>query len=149
MGKKSRKQGTGRLIVSTFVTAMVMTLLAILLMSFAFRQLPRVGTRLPDPKSMRVEVLNGSGQDGMARRVAGILRGRGFDVVAIGNAERPDFEKTVVVERLSPDLLHARRLARTIGCPRVVQDIDSLRYIDVTLIVGRDFREFFDEEPHR
>jgi len=41
---------------------------------------------VPDSVRIKVEVLNASGQRGLARRVTQYLRDRGFDVVSVGNA---------------------------------------------------------------
>jgi len=46
----------------------------------------------------RVEILNGSGQTGLARDVAGKLTALGFTVVRIGNADTFEFDKTMVYD---------------------------------------------------
>jgi hypothetical protein len=145
MARRARGKKVQALVGSGLVTGVAVAICGILLASFALRQVQLHGKRLPQAATVRVEVLNGSGRDGMARRAAQVLRRIGFDVVEIGDAERDDFERTVVVERRSGDLRHARMLARAIGCPRVVQDVDSLKYLEVTVILGRDCDEFFSE----
>ena len=49
------------------------------------------------PDMVRVEVLNGNGVDGTASQVADVLRRKGFEVVAVGNADRFDYPATTVI----------------------------------------------------
>jgi hypothetical protein len=147
--KQARRKRARKVAGGAVITTGLVALCGLLLLSFVLRQITPRRSGRPGAEAIRVEVLNGAGEDGMAQRVAGQLRGMGFDVVEIGNAQRSDFAETVVVERLSADSRHARILARAIGCRRVVQDIDSLRYLEATLILGSDFRKFFDSPSER
>lgn len=47
-------------------------------------------------KDIRVQVLNGSGKQGVAGALAKELTALGYENVLVGNAERTDFEKTVI-----------------------------------------------------
>jgi hypothetical protein len=87
--------------------------------------------------SIDVEVLNGTDRGGLAVDVARLLRSRGIDVVAIGNAPERS-ERTQVLARRG-DIEAARRVARALeqGQPEVAPD--SLRFVDVTVIIGSDF----------
>lgn len=98
---------------------------------------------------LRVEVLNGCGVDDLALIVSDELRKMGFDVVEIGDAESYDFEKTVIIDRTDPKLRNARRLGRIIGCSCLGKDIDSLLYIDVTVLLGKDYLRYFPEVAKR
>ena len=89
---------------------------------------------------VRVEVLNGMGEPGAARRVAERLRGMGFDVVFFGNADRFDHDSTRVLLR-SQDRAAARRLADSLGLARVIDRPDPDLYLDGTVILGEDWRE--------
>jgi hypothetical protein len=96
---------------------------------------PRAVPPLP---SLTVEVLNGSGTEGLAARAAIALRELGQDVVATGNAARTDYPSTVVVDRRGRPWL-ARRLAERIGPAMVVlQQQTPVPAADVTLLLGRD-----------
>jgi hypothetical protein len=83
-----------------------------------------------------VEVLNGSGRDGLARLGARRLRRRGFDVVFFGNG--PAVDSTEVLARRGGDD-NASRVARALGVGRVVTRRDSLLRVDVTVLLGPDF----------
>ncbi|MFA6603617.1 MAG: LCP family protein [Patescibacteria group bacterium] len=52
----------------------------------------------PNEAKPRIEILNGSGETGLARDVAGKLTALGFTVVRIGNADTFAFEKTLVYD---------------------------------------------------
>lgn len=86
--------------------------------------------------SIKVEVLNGTNRDGLAVDVTRLLRSRGFDVVVIGNAQSS--ESTRVLARRGNDEA-ARRVARALGQGQPEVAPDSLRFVDVTVIVGSDF----------
>lgn len=87
-----------------------------------------------------VEVLNGMGEPGAARRAASLLRDMGFDVVYFGNADRFDHDSTLVLRR-SDDSLAARRLADSLGVARVTVRPDPELYVDGTVILGPEWEE--------
>lgn len=93
---------------------------------------PVPGTR----DSIEVEVLNGTDRDGLAVDVTRLLRSRGIDVVAIGNA--PSSEVTRVLARRGNGEA-AQRVARALGQGQPELAPDSLRFVDVTVIIGSDF----------
>ena len=91
-----------------------------------------------DTVRIKVEVLNASGERGLARRAMFYLRDRGFDVVSMGNAtERTD--SSVVIDR-SGHAAWARVAARAVGCARIEVHADSSRYVDLTILLGARFR---------
>lgn len=86
---------------------------------------------------IKVEVQNATATRGLARQATLYLRDRGFDVVSFGNAsERRD--STLVLDRSGhPDwaaLVAAAMKARAESRP------DTSRYLDVTVLVGGDWR---------
>jgi len=98
-----------------------------------------------------VEVLNGTTVSGLAGRTAEILRGFGYDIISIGNAEHSDYEKTLIIDRSGIEGV-VRNFAGIIRCGNInyeapIQDnpedvlaIQSVEYrSDFTLIIGRDF----------
>ena len=93
--------------------------------------------RAPEGTRIKVEVLNGTRTKGLARRATQYLRGRGFDVVGAGT-ETEARATTVVYDRSShPEW--AQLVARALNAP-VVNKPDSSRYLDVTVILGADWR---------
>jgi hypothetical protein len=85
----------------------------------------------------RVEVLNGAGKSGLARVATDQLRAAGFDVVQFGNAD--DIRaKSQVIDRVGK-LDAATAIGRTLGISDVKTQIDSTRYVDVSVILGSDW----------
>ena len=96
---------------------------------------PRV---VPDSLRIRVEVLNGAGTRGLARRATLALRAAGFDVVASGNApERTD--SSIVLVR-SGQVAWGELAAQALNGARVELRPDTSRYLDLTIIVGTRWR---------
>ena len=102
-------------------------------------ELDRIGPRL------RVEVLNGAGVTGLAGRATDHLRDRGFDVVAFGNAGVSDNARTVVLARTT-DVDHARDVAAALGMDSVAVEPDPQLFLDVTVLLGRDWPPVEDAE---
>ncbi len=93
--------------------------------------------------NIRVEVLNGCGVDRMAIKVTNILRKQGFNVVRVGDADKQDFEKTVVIERRDEDMKNAKYFAGYFGCHNWSADVDPALYLEITVIIGKDYRKIF------
>jgi hypothetical protein len=96
--------------------------------------------------AVRVEILNGCGEAGVARRARAYLRGKGYDVLAIGDA-KGHFAKTLVVERRSPMNANARLLVRVLQLDEnaVTQSLDTLSPVWVTLIIGDDYVKYLPD----
>jgi LytR cell envelope-related transcriptional attenuator len=92
-----------------------------------------------------VEVLNGSGRPGLARLGARRLRRHGLDVVYFGNADSTVDSTRVLLRRGDQD--RAVRVQRALGVGRVDGARDTLRRVDVTVILGPDFRPDEDGRP--
>jgi hypothetical protein len=93
---------------------------------------------LPAAHLVRIEVLNGAGVPGLARDATDRLRGVGFDVVFFGNAGRFDHSRSVVLDRTG-DLARARAVATALGIDSVATAVDSLLYVDATVVLGSDW----------
>lgn len=110
--------------------------------AMAASTLPRV---VPESLRIRVEVLNGAGTRGLARRATRAMRDAGFDVVASGNApERTD--SSIVLVRSGP-MAWGELAARALTGARVELRPDTSRYLNLTIIVGARWRpppEAFD-----
>jgi hypothetical protein len=91
----------------------------------------------PPGVRIRVQVLNATPTRGLARRATGFLRDRGFDVVEIATAPQAR-DSTLVLDR-SGHPEWAKLIARALGGVAVEARLDSSRYLDVTVLVGRDW----------
>jgi hypothetical protein len=89
---------------------------------------------------IQLDVLNGCGIDGAASTVTGYLRARGFDVVEIRNYKTFDVVESMVIDRRG-DLKTAERVAYALGINKknVVQQISQDYYVDVSVVVGKDY----------
>ena len=87
--------------------------------------------------TIAVEVLNGTLVDGLARAVTGQLRRAGIDVVYFGSASENDLDSTVILVRRG-DSTVATSIREVLGVGRIVVEPDSLRLLDITLLLGRD-----------
>ena len=95
--------------------------------------------RAPSDSRVRVRVLNASGTRGYARRATLELRDRGFDVVEYDTEQGKPRSGTVIVSHTG----HrdwAERLQRAVGTGVLEELPDSLRYVDLTVFVGRDWK---------
>jgi hypothetical protein len=93
--------------------------------------------RAPEGVRIKVEVLNATQTKGLARRATVYLRDRGFDVVGSGNVSEQR-AKTIVYDRSShPEW--AKLVGRAMTAP-MVERPDSSRYLDVTVLIGADWR---------
>jgi LytR cell envelope-related transcriptional attenuator len=100
----------------------------------------------PPAERVRVEVLNAGGVSGKARAATEALRDIGFDVVSFGNAGTFDRASTSVVDRVGrPEL--ARAVADVLGVSDVVSDPDPNLFVDVTVLLGRDWNERGGDTP--
>jgi hypothetical protein len=93
---------------------------------------------VPDTLRIRVELLNATGERGLARRAMRYFRDRGFDVVSVGNAsERVD--SSVVLNRTG-HAAWAELAVRAAGSARIETRPDTSRYLDLTILLGSSFR---------
>ncbi|MCL2831537.1 MAG: LCP family protein [Treponema sp.] len=98
-----------------------------------------------------VEVLNGTPVTGMASRTADLLQGFGYDIIAIDNADRNDYQNTVIIDRSGHEE-SARSFGEIIRCRNIQfetpapDDPDNSAQnheyrADFILILGKDFNE--------
>jgi hypothetical protein len=114
----------------------------------AFRRTPRrpaaavtAAAAYPVPGSssaLKIEVLNGTGREGLARAATRQLRQSGFDVVHYGDTPGPVSVSQVIGRRVSADA--ARPVAKAIGVDSLLARPDSARRVDVSVWLGKDYR---------
>jgi hypothetical protein len=94
--------------------------------------------QIPDSVRIRVEVINTTTQRGLGRRAMFFLRDQGFDVVRYASGSAPR-DSTQIIDR-SGHREWADLVAKALGVTRVVVEVDSTRYLDVSVLLGRDWR---------
>ena len=120
------------------VAAVALVVAAVLWRDRGLEPPSTVSVLVPDNVRIKVEVLNASGQRGLARRATFALRDAGFDVVRFDNAAETR-DSTLVLTRSGKDDW-AQLVARALGGARVESRPDSTRYLDVTVLLGADWR---------
>ena len=129
------------------VAAIAMAVLGFLLLRHNQPERPAAASAAPARPRERimVEVLNGSRRQGAARAATRLLRGQGLDVVFLGNADSLSALTQVLVRRGDPG--RARYVSNALGGGRISIDIDTLRRVDVSVILGDDFRPKLELHP--
>jgi hypothetical protein len=97
------------------------------------------------PGRVVVEVLNGTRRQGAARTATRMLRRQGLDVVFLGNADSLAESTRVVARRGDPE--RARYVAAALGAGKVIVETDTFRRVDVSVILGEDFKPRLELHP--
>ena len=86
-----------------------------------------------------VEVLNGTRRPGLARTATRLMRQQGLDVVFFGSADSADqTDSTRIIVRRG-ERGAAEVVARALGAGRIEVELDTLRRVDVSVILGSDY----------
>ena len=95
-------------------------------------------------KNMQIEVLNGCGVDGIADMFTDSLRKKNFDVVNTGNYRTFKIDNSIVIDRTG-NIINAEYLAEVIGIDKkqVIEQKNKNYFLDVTLIIGKDYKQLF------
>ena len=121
------------------MAAVALVVTAVIVRGNGLRPPEQVRVLVPDDVRIKVEVLNASGQRGLARRATFALRDAGFDVVRFANDPGPPRDSTLVLARSGKEDW-ANLVARALGGARVESRPDTSRYLDVTVLLGADWR---------
>ena len=88
----------------------------------------------------RIAVQNGTSEPNFAARVAALLMEQGYQVVEFGDADRPDYPSTVIVDYTGKSYTLERLVEKFHVAPENVRQSSNLRSrIDIRIIVGQDF----------
>ncbi|MHB9035176.1 MAG: LCP family protein [Armatimonadota bacterium] len=88
----------------------------------------------------KVEVLNGSGITGQARRAAAKLQDAGFEVTRTDNAPKSDYSESCIIThkgKIEP----VQRIAKLMNCSDIREETQRDGKADVTVIVGRNYTD--------
>jgi hypothetical protein len=106
---------------------------------------------------VRLYIMNASGHIELGRQITASVVARGFDVYGCSNASQVR-DETAVVDLRDPQGSYARAVADALGrsaCiygvplgkrrrPIVEVSLDSTRYVEAMLVVGKDYALFMD-----
>ena len=95
----------------------------------------------PVPQKTQVEVLNGCGVAGIAKKVTDFLREAKIDVVYLGNHKNFKVSTSQVIDR-GGDLDKAREIADMLGIDKktVKSEIDKSKQLQASIILGKDYK---------
>ncbi len=93
-------------------------------------------------ENLKIEVLNGCGVNGLARKYADLLKASGFDPVKTETYERTDMPRTYIIDRGSEKMAVGLKMAEALGLPKdyVSYQADAKRMVGATLILGLDYK---------
>ncbi len=89
---------------------------------------------------IRVEVLNGTTRPGLARVATRVLRRQGIDVVFFGTTDSAGRSPSTLVLVRRGAAPVGERVAQALGQGKVLVKVDTLRRVDVSVILGDDYR---------
>jgi len=90
---------------------------------------------------IQVEVLNGCGVSGIADKLTDYLRVNYIDVVNLGNYRSYEIENSIIISR-NDKIINAEKVAALVGIDEssIIQQTNSDYLLDVTFILGKDYR---------
>jgi hypothetical protein len=129
-----------RYVYAVLILALIVTVYILAHKNFSSQNVASDPLPLTVDEGLEVEVLDGAGSMKVAQYVTNILRSKGYDVVEMKRNNDGIVERTYVIDR-SGNLEVARKLAEILGIAsdKVFQKIDRNLYLDVTVVVGKDF----------
>ena len=100
-----------------------------------------VGEQTGAGTEIRVQVLNGNGEPGIGQDVAERLVGEGFRVILGGNAQRLNYQRTLIVtyDSTADGQALAERAKELLGVREVQVSAQQQGIVDLTIVVGKDF----------
>lgn len=90
---------------------------------------------------IRIEVLNGTGEPGVAAQTRELLERQGYQVVYIGDADRSDYGRTIIINYGVPDAV-VDQVGTDLELDPNLSSLQGLNVsapVDVRIVVGRDF----------
>lgn len=93
-----------------------------------------------------IDIQNGTAIQGLARNTSALLQSVGYDVLGTTNADRSDYETTVIINHIGNAEV-AKALGDFIHCTNIEEEavkpesagVDSAADVDFTIILGKDF----------
>lgn len=99
--------------------------------------------------SLNLEILNGTGRNMLAARTTDHFQSYGYNIIRTANADKEDYEKTVVYVKSEEYMRAANRIAGIIECEIVklsvtgaVDGLGGWEGADVRILLGSDYDNF-------
>jgi polyisoprenyl-teichoic acid--peptidoglycan teichoic acid transferase len=93
-----------------------------------------------DPSWVRIQVLNGTDQPGVAAHTRDVLQSLGYHTVSIGDADRKDYGRTIIINYGVPQPL-VEKVSSALGLQPDFSQLNGMSSavpVDVRIVVGRD-----------
>lgn len=136
MGKRKKKRKGGFVKKLLLAVSCMFLVLCAASITYSFF-LRHAGERMKN-QPIRIEVLNGTGESGLANRVAIALMRRGIDVVRTGNADSFSHQQSILIARKkNPEI---EQLSKILGCSSTIEQLKDHAVIDATLLLGADYK---------
>ncbi|HOV16476.1 MAG TPA: LytR C-terminal domain-containing protein [Candidatus Cloacimonadota bacterium] len=91
--------------------------------------------------AIKIILTNGCGFEGVAKDFAAWLEDKNVDIVSIGTARKPIYDKTIIVIRKG-DLTDLKRLQRMTMINRYTEARDFSALADFEIIIGKDYEQY-------
>ena len=103
-------------------------------------------------QNIEVEVLNGCGVPSLAAKTTDFLRSKNFDVVFSGDAKNQLYQHTMILQR-NEKIESLKKIANSFGLElddskHIIIVPDESLCLDVTVILGADYRKFAELTEH-
>ena len=133
-----RKRKNGKKLFQRILLVGVGAVLALCAASVTYGFFLRHAGGEEDATRFRIEVLNGTGQMGLAKKAARSLSRHGIDVLKVGNADEFGYEESILIGRKQ----HAQvaLLGKLLNCDNVIVQLRPHAIVDATLILGADYK---------
>lgn len=152
--QETRRFTEGRVTTLRISAAVFLIVILVVLYLLANRSIPDSANNtypipIPANQSLDIEVLDGFGNMKIAQQAADYLRSQGYDVVEMKKNNDGIVDRSFVLDR-SGKLDAAKKVAAVLGIPlnKVFQKIDRNLYLDVTVVVGKDFSKLKAFQSH-
>ncbi|MCR5761973.1 MAG: LCP family protein [Treponema sp.] len=102
-----------------------------------------VSNNADENRTYNIEILNGTLKQGLANRASTSLGGAGYKVVKVGNADRSDYEHTVIINHIGNEEV-ASSLGEFITCYNIINEElvtneEDVADVDFSIILGKDW----------
>lgn len=106
---------------------------------------PAEGARL---EAARISVRNGSGVEGLATQTADYFKGQGLNVVEVGNADRLDYDKSMLIVENATYPYAVRFLSSlmSLSQSQILRPVTSDPAVDIIVILGRDWAAYVAQQ---
>ncbi|MDH3215608.1 MAG: LytR C-terminal domain-containing protein [Candidatus Krumholzibacteria bacterium] len=138
MAKRRRKKRAARNYSQEVLLVLTGSALTLCALSVMYGFMIRKSIARSEVHGVCIEILNGTGQKGLARKAAASVRKTGIDVLQAENAESFSYEESILIGRKKGVALNP--LGRALGCDNVVEELREDSVVDATLILGADYR---------